>query len=437
MISMPESRAIARAAVLAIALVSANARPSSAQLPSASAPALGLADNFSALARGFNAVAWNPALLGMPDNPGFSLGLLPMRGAAGIGPITLSDIATHESLFLDDAVKQEWMRRITESGGQQGTASGDITYLGMSMGRMGFQFSTMSHVAANLSPDAAELVLFGNAERMTGEEFELGNSSVQAMVTSTAAVSFAQVLPIGLFLPGEQRLSVGVTVKYTVGNALVLGQNLGSTVSGTDGEIDMAFPLIQSDSAAGAGAFDRGRGVGVDVGAAWRGGPLSLSASVRNLYNSFAWDTTVFVYRPGRVQFDGTSGDAQFDMEAYANAPEELKQAVRNFTYARQLAMGAAWRANKRVLLSADVRHHLGDGTEVGPRSHIGVGAEIRPLAFLPLRAGYAHVTDGYQIGVGAGINLGPVNVAASLGRRKDAFGANDMAAVGLTFGDR
>ena len=431
-------RSIARAIIIALAMACAYALPLRGQVPSASAPALGLADNFTAVAKGFNAVAWNPAMLGMPDNPRFSIAILPVRGSAGIGPITLADIAGYESRFLDDAVKQDWLRRIIENGGQEGTASGDVTYLGLSAGRFAVQLSTMSHVEANLSPDAAELLLFGNAGRATGDDFDLGSSSVRGMVTSTAAVSFAQSLPIRFLIPVlEQHLSVGVTVKYTVGNALVFGRNVGSVVSSTDGEIDVAFPLIQSDSVASAHSIDRGRGVGIDLGAAWRGGPLSLSASVRNLYNSFAWDTASFVYRPGRVQFDGTTGDAQFDMEAYANAPEELKSTVRGFTFARQLVVGGAWRASETLRVSADVRQHVGQGIELGPRSHLGVAAEYRPLSFIPLRAGYAQITGGYQLGAGVGIDLGPASLSASAGRRRGGLGADNLVAFGLSFGDR
>ena len=162
-----------------------------------------------------------------------------------------------------------------------------------------------------------------------------------------------------------------------------------------------------------------------------------MSASVRNVYNTFAWDTAGFVYRPGEVQFDGTSGDAQFDMEAYANAPAELRDAVREFTFARQIVVGAAWRRSERFLVSADVRQHIGDGITNGPRSHVGIATELRPLSFLPLRAGYAQITGGYQLGAGAGLDLGPVSIAASVGRRRGGFGTDDMAAFGLTFGDR
>ncbi len=68
-------RLLGAAAVVALA-----ARPAAAQLPSASASALGVGDNYTALARGYNAVAWNPAGLAMPGSPGFSLAIMPLLG---------------------------------------------------------------------------------------------------------------------------------------------------------------------------------------------------------------------------------------------------------------------------------------------------------------------------------------------------------------------
>ena len=44
-----------------------------AQLPNASPVATGVGGAYTARARGYDAVAWNPANLGMPNNPGFAL----------------------------------------------------------------------------------------------------------------------------------------------------------------------------------------------------------------------------------------------------------------------------------------------------------------------------------------------------------------------------
>src|SRR5919199_3719364 len=77
------TRLSSAAAIIALACA---AHPAAAQLPSASAVALGSGDNYTALARGYNAVAWNPAGLAMPGNPGFSLTILPVRGSGGLRP---------------------------------------------------------------------------------------------------------------------------------------------------------------------------------------------------------------------------------------------------------------------------------------------------------------------------------------------------------------
>ncbi len=439
MISFPLRRATTRIAAAGIAIAGLTlGPPASAQLPSASAAALGMADNYTAVARGFNAVAWNPAALAMPGSPRFSMTLLPLRGSAGFGPITLADVNEYDSVLLPDIVKDEWLRRIIDNGGEHGTAGGDVTFIGMSVGRFGLQVSSASQISATLSPDAAELLLYGNGSRESGAGFDLANSSFHGMLTTTAAVSFAQELPIRFLLPfADQHVGIGVTVKYTVGNGLVQGRNVGSSVPGTAGDIDVAFPIIQSDTEASARSLDRGRGFGVDVGAAWTGGPLSVAAAIQNVVNTFAWDTAGFVYRPGRVRFDGENRDADFDLEAYAGAPAEIRQAVSEFGFGPKIVVGASWQVGRALLLAADLRHEIGKDRELGPRSHLGAGAELRMIPMLPLRAGLSAVTGGYQLGAGAGLELGRVNLAASIGRRATDFGSDQMAAVELTFGAR
>jgi len=55
----------------AVVALFVGATMSSAQTPNASAAATGLSGAFTARARGYDAVAWNPANLGFRDNPDF------------------------------------------------------------------------------------------------------------------------------------------------------------------------------------------------------------------------------------------------------------------------------------------------------------------------------------------------------------------------------
>ena len=76
----------ARAAAMAMALTLVTAASVAAQVPNASAAATGLSGAYIARARGYDAVAWNPANLGMPGNPSFSFGALALSGSTHRGP---------------------------------------------------------------------------------------------------------------------------------------------------------------------------------------------------------------------------------------------------------------------------------------------------------------------------------------------------------------
>ena len=54
-----------------------------AQLPSFSTRSVALGGGYTASAKGFEAIAWNPALLAMPGHPGFSLNLVQFGVRAG------------------------------------------------------------------------------------------------------------------------------------------------------------------------------------------------------------------------------------------------------------------------------------------------------------------------------------------------------------------
>src|SRR5690349_5657715 len=129
--------------VFSAGLCVALAGGANAQLASASAASLALGDNYTALARGFNAVNWNPANLGMPGNPLVSFGLAG-RGAAGMGPITLGDFAQYGGQNLPQSVMSTWLSRVQQQGYQSLAADGAGSF-GLSIGNMAFQLSSTAY----------------------------------------------------------------------------------------------------------------------------------------------------------------------------------------------------------------------------------------------------------------------------------------------------
>ena len=93
-----------RTYTLVVATLGFLVAPVTAQLPQASATALGLGFNTTASARGFAALANNPAGLSMDDGPGFSLAVAAVAVETGLGPITLRDLVDYEGQLVPDAV---------------------------------------------------------------------------------------------------------------------------------------------------------------------------------------------------------------------------------------------------------------------------------------------------------------------------------------------
>lgn len=388
--------------------------PASAQLPSASTAALGMGDNFTAAARGYHAVAWNPAMLGIPNGPDRSIILGQLGVHAGLGPVTLGELDAFEGAVVDMATRRRWLERIQADGGESGTGGADVTWLAAQAGRFAVQVSSVGRAAAELSPGAAELFLFGNAGHDDGRPraIDIDDSELHGSAVTTAALSYAQpfVTAAGVF-------SFGATVKYTLGHAMLLGENQGSRIT-ADPVIDLRFPIVSTRR---AGERDNGTGVGLDMGAAFTRGDVTIAATVHNVVNTFEWNTRNLVYRPGTALLDGTRHETSFEETAFAQAPAELRSRVADLKYRPVFRAGIAWTASEKLLLTADVHSKSGDATLTpGPKFHAGGGAQYRLLPFMLVRAGGAVITDGFQVGGGLGLELGPVSLHGSLARRGD-----------------
>lgn len=403
-----------------------------AQLPNPSPAALGMAGNYSAIASGYAALAWNPAGLALRGSPGFSLTILPVSGGARTDPLSFGDIEPYTDEFVPADVRAEWLERITRSGGLRGTADAGLTYVAMNMGRWGFQVGSRARGGIDLTPDVAELILFGNAGR-TGEphDFVLGGSSMDVSVTSTVAIGYAHPIAVAFGPLPNQRLSVGAALKYTVGHALLKGQDRGGGLSNDPLALVIEFPFVYTDP--DAAGLDRGHGFGLDLGAAWEGGPLRVAAVLQNVFNTFRWDESHLVHQPGRALFNEETSLSALETQPFAAAPSAVRASVEELGYEPALTIAVAGRPDDTLTLTAELRRQFGEGLDIGPRTHMGVGAEYRPTPNLPLRAGVALVSGGAELAGGIGVALGRVELAGSAAYRSSDFGSGLVGMLGVS----
>jgi hypothetical protein len=394
----------------------------SAQLPNASVAAFGMAGSYAAAARGYDAVAWNPANLGLAT-PAFSMSILSSGGSTGLDPVRLGDFRPFQGKVLPSATKESWLQAIG-SGSERGSIDGGISLVAASVSHLGFQLGVTGTGRANLNQDAAEALLFGNAGR-TGavRDLSFGGSNASGSGFATGAVSLGLPIVTG---DKDERVAVGITAKYIRGIGTGSAADNGSALGASD--VNVRFPMVYTDS---ANIGNAGSGFGIDLGVAWGDATTTFSATARNVINTFAWSTSAMRSRVGSFTFDGTTNTTTFEDANYSSAPASLRAAVEAARFKPEIAGGVSHRVAS-LMLTADASTRLGDGIDIGPKMHAGVGAEFTGIPLISLRGGAAMVTDGYQAAGGVGLRLGALEIGAALSTRHRNGGQELGAMVSL-----
>jgi len=399
-------KAVSRRVVLAAAIMTVGAGAIPAQMPNASPAAFGMAGNYTAMARGYEALAWDPANLAMPGRPFVSIGAAIVGGTFGMDPVGFAMLHDYSGLVVDSAVRASWVDLVKTSGRQRIRIDGGITPLALTVGPFGFQTGVSLYTNTDLSPDMFEAVMFGNAGQNNGQAKPLAftGTGMETAAFATGAVSFALPLPVHLAagLLGPENFSVGITGKYVAG-AMAIARDGGSVLGTTN--VNYTFPtILPSDSVNGP----MGVGTGADLSAAWSGGRWKVGVLAENVFNSFKWDTTAFAFHSTTGYFDADTNYSSDTTLAYGMAPVAIRDRIAAQSFKPAFNVGVAFQATTFLTVTADLHQQTGgdDAISIGPKNRMGVGAELRILPFIPLRAGLASVTDGWQAAAGFGIHL-------------------------------
>jgi hypothetical protein len=415
---------------MSAAVIAAVAGPVSAQLPNPSAAALGMGGNFTALARGFDALAWNPAGLAAPSAPSYSVAVLSTGGDFGLSPVSLFDLVRYGDSQLSDQARERWLNAIDAAGGEKGQGGADITYLALSTSGFGFQVATSLQAVIDAPPDLAALALSSGPRGGPGSVTSFSNGAVDFAATSSVGLSYAQRVPMQVGSSGRGQLMVGVTLKYTVGHFLLTGRPEPIVSEGPDSG-QVGFPVLQTDTGQSRGI--NGSGLGIDIGALLQLNQLSVGLTIKNALNGFDWKANNMVERPVGAVFGATTGPGAAS-QPFESAPADLQARVLDLKYKPEVLLGAAYQVSERLVLSGDIQSRPGGGMELNAASHVGVGAEYRLVPNVPVRLGVAAVGGKVQVAGGAGVEVAGVSISLAGALQDTDLGTTKRALVTFSY---
>jgi hypothetical protein len=398
----------------AAALVS----PLSAQL--ATTPrALGMGGAYVAVARGQEAVFYNPANLALPGNPHASAAAPQLTLGATINGLTFGDLNDLRSFDeLSDDQRADILGRIPDEGT---AAEVDIRVPVFSMSFRRAMFGVTYNLTGRhgVARDVVDLVLNGvQQSRLQGvnaydDDAILRQSQGYRASYIDFAASYAhRVGPV----------SLGVTGHYLRGNRMVRSGAVGidTVASVTAPDLRVTYAGVGRDGA---------HGFGLDLGAAIQPTPsLTLSAAVANVVNTLEWKGDPEIRSLTLSRENYRTGDPDQLRNDYAASARPLSEAspvlaarARGLaedldvgaTLAPIVRLGAAWEPRTGTTLAAGYQGELSDSRLRGPWDRsLGIGVQQK-VPVVTLRAGLStDLATGTMLG--GGLSFGPLHLGAA-----------------------
>jgi hypothetical protein len=364
---------------------------------------IGMGGAYTALARGVHAPDWNPANLGLPDNPSFSMTIVSVGVGVENNSLTLG-------LYNQYAVDSYWdpdevanlLNQIPDDG-LEADVTAAVRVLSFSAGRFALTMGVDAGVNVRLDKTFFNIPLQGTRLNTI---YSFGNTRASGLGIAKIGLSFAQPVEVDF----AKAFSLGATLHFD-GGGYGRSEKADVSFSTMDYGID-----LNGDYEAKYGLCMNG--LGLDAGAAAQmNDKWTLSLGFKNLIGSVQWNKKVeqaFGYFHGdsidALNIDDIKKDSSgsyIKESPFIDSTWTVKDQAFSTHLPVEMRAGAAYRDGDAVI-TIDYAQGFEDGPWTTTRPRVAVGTEWRKIGWLPLRMGAVMGgRTGFGTSVGFGLRLG------------------------------
>ncbi|MDZ7268455.1 MAG: hypothetical protein ONB48_12035 [candidate division KSB1 bacterium] len=365
-----------------------------AQSGLANARSFGMAGAYLALARGAEVSSWNPANLGLRDNPARSLHFLALGLHISNNAFAKNDYHLYNGAWLSEKDK-ETILQLIPSDGLRFQVGSEATLAAYSHQHLAVTVALQGFSSGRLQRDFIALALQGN---VLNRRYELAGNHGSAFAAVVAGFSFGRPVSLPLLTRHVREFAAGITISYLHGLAAAEVREAGGAFLTT-------WEGLSGDGRARMRIATGGHGLAFDCGTtAVINRHWSIGLAMRHLLSAIYWNHNVREYEWG-VHADSLTA------RSWNDNPEA---ALQSWSWERRgpaffsslppmLHAGIAWRRGC-LQMTADVVQPLRRTAALSRRPDLRLGCEARYWSFLPLRLG---VNTGGGSGWGTAFGLG------------------------------
>lgn len=359
--------------------------------------ALGMGRAYTAVARGVHSVNWNPANLGLPDNPPFTFSIISASAAVSNNSFTKGDVYQYEGKYWDQNMKNDILSKIPDDGLSLNAAA-SIRAFSFSIKNFAIAFDGDGDGYARLDKTPFELLLDGN---QMGQTYMFND--VDGRGAGLASVSFSWGQPVEVDF--ADAFSWGSTLRFSYGIYKARLENVSSSLVVDDYGMDIRSEYMAQYARGGFGWA-------LDIGAAMqKGDKWTYGFGLMNLIGTIPWK------KDAKMVFGSVEG-ASISIEDLAADDKEERGVVQDTSWTNDITgfaekmptsmhLGAAYREGD-YLISMDYIQGFRRGIYVSTAPNVAFGTEWVGVRWLPLRMG---LSLGGKLGVatscGFGLRLG------------------------------
>lgn len=385
--------------LLIILIIASAASSSMAQ----SGTSVGIGEAYTALARGSEAIYWNPANLGFQNEglPRISMSLYGLSVNLGNNSITRK---LYDTYFTDEnkVLSSQDITTILDAipaAGLEGHFGSDVTILSIAMKNVGFGLSSSAIGTITAPKSAFEIPLQSIGQNNYDWTPKLDMEQVTRLNVAFGHVVARNINPIfyqGLLF---REISVGINVAYLMGGGVLRTEHASFKTSVTDEGIMAkgSYTIKGTESPTGAVLGD---GLGVDLAiAAKTKKQYTLALVFKNIYHKINWNRNTREYWG-----DLDTGDPKFLLGTGQlqdlDKDEVLKQYEKDIP-----GFSSRRKIDYRIAIGRTVQRYL-YAAEIGSQQQrflLAVGAGIR-WSFVHVFSSYRYHRDhNLSLGVGLG----------------------------------
>jgi hypothetical protein len=405
------------------------------------ARSMGMAGAYQSLARGAEVSNWNPANLGLMDNPHGSLDLLNLGATFGNNSLSLNLYNGYFSQDYfdqhgswDETAKSEILSHFP-SDGFRGFSRVQATPLAVSYKQYAFAVNTFAYSDMRMPKAFFALPLEG----LGTDPVSLSDVEGEGVAGTELAFSGGHALELGL--PWVKEFSVGATFKYLLGHAYGRVDHAeGYILSNLDSmALDMNYEMTRAGMAADNGSA--GSGIGFDLGAAARlSDRLVAGLSLNNLIGGIKFSSvdkeqgSMSLHEAGLSMDEFGNFDEYMDSITVTTDTSYASSETATYHLPRALMLSANYQVLPWLTAEADFQQGLNHTAGNSTRTRLALGTEIRYLSFLPVRLGLAFGgVQGTTLACGLGLDFKIYQLDLAAGNQSGLFNGSKGMSFALS----